>query len=216
MRDVGAVVWRDLRAIEDRLLALAVDPSRHADGRSDARSARVSDHVRVQGRLVGRRGPAPPSAVVRRTSSLAGRTARRSRGHPGILRAARCRAARRVLCRAGAGRPGHLVAHLAGPDRGVRGTAGDDLRHPGPDRQRGLRAAAAGDRRAARADDRRHGRQHHHAAQAQSRGQRAPGHPGATGPRQRGGAHRGNGRSGTSATGVPGRPSGSRSPRCAC
>ena len=94
--------------------------SRHAHGRTDARAARLSDHVRLQGRLVGRRGSTPSSAVVGGTSSMVGRTAGRSRRHPGILRTARRRAARRVLCRAGAGRPGHLVAHLAGQDRGVR------------------------------------------------------------------------------------------------
>ena len=152
MRDVGAVVWRDLRAIEDTLLDAGRRASRHAHGRTNARSTRLSDHVRLQGCVMGRRGSTPSSAALGGTSPMAGRPARWSRGHPGVLRTARCRAARRVLCRAGAGRPGHLVAHLAGPDRGVRRTAGDDLRHPGPDRQRGLRAAAAGDRRAARAD----------------------------------------------------------------
>ena len=60
-------------------------------------------------------------------------------------------------------------------------------RHPGPHRQRGLRAAAARDRRAAGADHRRRGGQHHHAPQAQPRAQRAPRHPGpaGAGPRRR-------------------------------
>ena len=118
---------------------------------------------------------------------MAGRPARRGGRRPGVLRAARAGAAGRVLRRARAGRPRHLVADRAGPDRRVRRAARHGLRHAGPDRQRGLRAAAAGDRRAARADDRRHGRQHHHAAQAQSRGQRAPGHrwPGWSGPTPR-------------------------------
>ena len=91
-------------------------------------------------------------------------------------------AARRVLRRARPGRPGHLVADRARPDRRVRARAGDGLRHPGPDRQRGLRAAAPRDRRAARADHRDGRRQHHHAAQAQPRAQRAPRHPGPAGP----------------------------------
>ena len=61
------------------------------------------------------------------------------------------RCARRFCAELGPGRPRHLLADRPRPDRRVRRRAGDGLRHAGPDRQRGLRAAAARDRRAARA-----------------------------------------------------------------
>ena len=66
-------------------------------------------------------------------------------------------------------------------------------RDPGEDRQRGLRAAAARDRRAVRAVHPGPGRQHHDAAQAQPRAVRAPGHPGPGGPGRRRGGGRGHG-----------------------
>ena len=58
MRAVGRVAWRDLRAIEDTLLDMAGSASRHGDGRADPRSAGCADHVRLQGRVLGGRGPA--------------------------------------------------------------------------------------------------------------------------------------------------------------
>ena len=71
---------------------------RHADGRTDPRAAGCADHVRLQGRVLGRRGPATHSTGWRRArprwlvGQLGGAV-----GAPGLLRSARSAAARRVL-----------------------------------------------------------------------------------------------------------------------
>ena len=64
MRDVGAVVWRDLRA--SRIDSCSIWPSEHRDtimaGRTHGQPG-CADHLRLQGRIVGRRGPAPHRAA---------------------------------------------------------------------------------------------------------------------------------------------------------
>ena len=67
----GLWCWRDLRAIEDTLLDAGRRAPRHRDGRPDARAARCADHVRLQGRLLGRRGP-PPSGAARARAARGG------------------------------------------------------------------------------------------------------------------------------------------------
>jgi adenylosuccinate lyase len=69
-RAVGRVVWRDLRAVE----ALLVDLAERAD------------HLRVQGRVLGRRDPPPPRPVGRRPGPLARRPARWRGRRPRLLR----------------------------------------------------------------------------------------------------------------------------------
>ena len=114
------------------------------------------------------------------------------------------------------GRTGNPLAHLARRGGRVHLAAGGDLGHSREDRQRGLPAAAAGNRRAARVLHRRHGRLDHDAAQAQPGNLRAPGHPlpGHPGPGRA--DHERGGCANTSATGGPGRPSGSSSRKPGC
>ena len=91
MRRVGGIVWRDLRAIEDSLLDLA---ERHRDTPmvgSHPRSARIADHLRLQGRVLGRRGAPPPGPAGRGAAPVAGRPTRRRGRRPRLLRAGRAR-----------------------------------------------------------------------------------------------------------------------------
>ena len=159
--------------------------SRHPDRRADPRPAGCAGHLRVEGGLLGRRGrPAPGPAAPRASArwlvgqlgggvgTLAGQGPAGLAVRATVLRGARAR------------RPGHLVAHGSRPGRRGRrwcmamitGTLAriggevyelqrpeiGELREPQPRRGR---------------------RQHHDAAQAQSRAQRAPGHPRPAGPR---------------------------------
>ena len=112
----GALVWRDLRAIEESLLELAVAAPRHGDGRPDPRAARRADHVRLQGRLLGRRGAPPPRPAARRQVPMAGRTARRCGRRPRVLRARRAwRSGREFCAELGLGDPG--ISWLTSRDR---------------------------------------------------------------------------------------------------
>ena len=171
-----------------RCSTLAAAAPRHGDGRPHPRPARRPDHVRVQGRVLGRRGaPAPrPAARGPRRAGASGQLG----GAVGALaffgagRAAELRA--RLLRRAGARRPGDLLADRARPGRRVRracwrwcagrsariGTEVYELARP----EIGELAEPA---------PRRRGRQHHDAAQAQPRGQRAPRHAGPARPGRR-------------------------------
>jgi adenylosuccinate lyase len=162
MRDVVALVWRDLRAIEESLVEIAVA---HRDtvmvGRTHGQPgspitfgfkvASWADEVR---RHLDRLREGRPRWLV---GQLAGAV--------GVLGPAGG-----VLCRAGAGRSRDLVADLTRPGRGVRRCPVHDLRDAGAHRQRGLRTAASGDRGATRADHVRRGREHHHASQTQPGG----------------------------------------------
>ena len=114
-------VWRDLRALEELLLDLAAASPRHRDGRSHPRPARRADHLRLEGRVVGRRGPPAPRPAARGRAALAGRPARR-RGRDARRASGRdgLGGAPPVLRRARAARPGHLLADRARPDRRVR------------------------------------------------------------------------------------------------
>ena len=178
MRAVGRVAWRDLRAIEDTLLDLAVaHRATVLAGRTHGQpGAPITFGFKVG--VVGRRGPAACRPAGRGPVEVGGRPARRRRRRVGLLRPARAGLAGRVLPRAGPCRPRRVLADRPGPDRRVRRRPDPDLRHARAHRRRGLRAAATGDRRVAGADDAGHGRQYHHASQAQSRGQRAPEHAG--------------------------------------
>ena len=183
LRRIGGLVWRDLRRIEERLLELAAE---HRDtvmaGRTHGqpgspvtfgwKAASWADEIR---RHLDRLRDGAPRWLV---GQLGGGS-----GQPGVLRRTGPGRAGPLLRRARPGRPRHLLADGARPRRGVRPAARADLRHAGADRRRGVRAAAAGDRRAARGGPGRHGRQHHHAAQAQPGGAastwtRWPGWPG--------------------------------------
>ena len=85
------------------------------------RPARRADHVRLEGGVLGRRGPAAPRPAARGRAALAGRPARRRRSAPWASTAPRgARRCAPVLRRAGAGRPRHLVADRPRPDRRVR------------------------------------------------------------------------------------------------
>ena len=149
----------------------------HRDGGPHARPAGQPGHLRVEGGLLGRRGPPPPGPAPGGRPPVAGGAARRRSGQPGVLRGPRPGRPGQVLRRARAGRSRHLVADGPRPRRRIRPAPRADLRHPGADRRRGVRAAAAGDRRARRGVPGRDGRQHHHAAQAQPGIERASGHP---------------------------------------
>ena len=169
MRDVVALVWRDLRAIEESLVEIAVA---HRDtvmvGRTHGQPgspitfgfkvASWADEVRVTWIACG-----GTAALAGGPTGGGGRRAR-------LLRAGGAGPAGGVLCRAGAGRSRDLMADLTRPGRGVRRCPVHDLRDAGAHRQRGLRTAASGDRGAARADHVRRGREHHHAPQTQPGG----------------------------------------------
>ena len=216
MRDVGALVWRDLRACEARLLRARRAAPRHRHGRPHPRPARRADHVRVQGRVLGRRGRAATSTGSRGRGPLVRRAARRRGRRPGVLRARRAGAACAAFCaRLGLGDPG--VSWLTARDRvaefgsvlamvcGTLARIGNEVYElHRPEIGELAEPAPAG-----------RGRQHHDAAQAQPGGERAPGHPR---PARAGVVRRCWSRAwsaGTSATGGRGRRSGSRCPRSA-
>ena len=124
MRDVGAVVWRDLRAIEPVLLDLALE---HRDtlmvGRTHGQPGapitfgfkvaswadEMRRHIAAAGRESRSRGSSANSAV--RWACWAS-----SRARGGQLRAEFC-------AELGLGDPGNLVADLARSDRGIRWSA---------------------------------------------------------------------------------------------
>ena len=205
-------------ALEGLLLDLAV---RHRDtlhGRADPRPAGRADHLRLEGRLLGRRDRAATSTGSTR-ARRAGSSAS-SAAAVGTLAASAT--GRPALCGPGSAPSSAWPTRAS---RGYRAATGSPSsarvlamvdRHAGPDRQRGLRAAAARDRRAARARAGGRRRQHHDAAQAQPRAQRAPGHPRPAGPRLGRRAAGGHGRRARARRARPGRPSGSRCPRSAC
>ncbi len=107
----------------------------HRDGGPHPRPARQPGDVRLEGGLLGGRGPPPSGPAPGGRTPLAGRAARRRRGQPGVLRGARARGPGRLLRRARAGRSGHLVAVGARPRRRVRPASRADLRHARPDRR---------------------------------------------------------------------------------
>ena len=218
MRDVGALVLRDVRALEATVLGLA---RAHRDtvmvGRTHGQpGAPITFGFKAASWAdeLGRHARPPP----RGRPALGGRPAGRRGGCPRVPRRRRgpAGAAAGLLRRARAGRPRRVLDHQPRPRRGVRARPGPGRRDAGADRRRGLRARPPGDRRARRADHGDGGRQHHDAAQAQPRDQRAPRHPGAAGAVVGRRAARGHGRRATSATAAAGRPSGSPCPRSAC
>ena len=153
MRDVGALVWRDLRAVEETLLALAVA---HRDtvmvGRTHGQPgspitfgfkvASWADEVR---RHLERLREGRSRWLVGQLGGAVGRPRASSTRDGMALRAEFC-------AELGLADPG--ISWLTSRDRIAEfgAPAGDGLRHPGPHRQRGLRAPATGDRRAAGAD----------------------------------------------------------------
>ena len=171
LRQICAIVWRDLRRIEERLLELAVTHrSTVMAGRTHGqpgsavtfgwKAASWADEVRrhldrlregAPRWLVGQLGGGVGSLVFYRERGLA-------------VRARFC---------AGLGLADPGISWTAARDRGAEfaqllalicGT-------PRPDRRRGAGTAAAGDRGARRSIPARHGRQHHHAAQTEPGGE---------------------------------------------
>ena len=207
--EVAGLVWRDLWAIEAELLALAERHRDDADGWSYARSAGGSDHLRVQGRDVGRRGRSQPGAPSSGPRPLAGGGAGRCGRRTRVLRRAGDPAAYGVLRSTRSRGAGHLLADHARSARGVRPGAGRRGQRDGPDRERGLRARPGRARRGARAVAVEHGGQHLDAAQAQSRGVRAGRHARPPGPLVGGRARGDDDRRARAGRTSPGRPSGS-------
>ncbi len=86
MRQVADILERDLARARSRGTRSGAAVSRHGDVRAHARPARTADHVRVQGRGVGRRSCAatgcgsPRAVAAGRSSSSAGRWGRWSSG----------------------------------------------------------------------------------------------------------------------------------------
>ena len=192
-RRVMAVVWRDLRVLAGLLVELARTHRDHGDGRADARPARRSRDVRLEGRIVGGRDRPAPRTCRRGPSPLAGRPARWGRGHVGFLRRPGPEPAGGVLRPPRPRRPRHQLADQSRPSGRAVAAPGHGDRHAGPHRQRGDGAPADRARRAARGSGRVGRRQHHHAPQAQPGAQRAPGHAGPPHPRPRRGHARGDG-----------------------
>ena len=171
LRAVGGEVWRDLRRVEELLLDL---PEQHRDtvlaGRTHGqpgapvtfgwKAAGWADEVR---RHLDRLREGAPRWLVGQlgggVGTLAGQGPAGLDGSPTFLR------------RAGPGRPRASPGWRRAIASRRWGRAGDGHGNPCPHRRRGLRAAAAGDRRAARTEPARHGGQHHDAAQTQSRAQ---------------------------------------------
>ena len=109
-RSSGATCGRRGRAARARPAA-----PRHGDGRPHARAARRADHLRVQGRVLGRRGPPPPGAAARGPRPLAGRASSAVRSGRSGSSAARRRAARRFCAELGLADPG--ISWLTTRDR---------------------------------------------------------------------------------------------------
>ena len=167
LRKVGDVVERDLARATPPTVALA---RRHRDtvmcGRTHGQpglpmtfgfkaAVWASELARHQERLAQLR---PRVEVVQLGGAL---------GTMEFWGERRTAVAGRVRRAAGAGCAGHPVDHRTGRHRRVHDVPRARHRHARQDRQRGLRAAAARDRRGRGADRRGHGRQHHDAAQAQ-------------------------------------------------
>ena len=150
---------------------------RHAHGRAHPRPARRPDHVRLQGRVLGRRGspPSRPAAEGRRrwlVGQLGGAVGRAGFYAP---RGAELRA--EFCAELGLADPG--ISWLTSRDRiaefgallamvcGTLARIGNEVYE--------LQRPEIGELREPTTAD--GGRQHHDAAQAQPRGQRAPGHP---------------------------------------
>ena len=149
MRAVLDIVDRDLARCAAAAASWPAAP-RHRDVRAYPRPARAADHLRLQGGGLGRGAGAAPGADRAGPAAAGGRPARWGAGHHGVLgRRRRWRCSTRSPHN-WPGRAGHRLDHRPGPDRGVRHAARDGHRHTGQDRQRDLRAAAPGDRRAGR------------------------------------------------------------------
>ena len=82
----GRIAWRDLHDHRARPDRAGRHPPVDRDGRADPRSARCADHVRIEGGVVGRRGPAPHRAAGSGPRPLARRSARWGGRHPRVLR----------------------------------------------------------------------------------------------------------------------------------
>ncbi len=190
---------------------------RHRARRTHPRATGCAGHVRLEGGRLGRRGAPPPRPAARGRAALAGRPARRRGRHAWRRMGPAGLAVRRRFCaELGLADPG--ISWLTARDRvaevgavlamvtGTLARIGGEVYELQRPEIGELREPIPG----------RHGRQHHDAAQAQSRAQRAPRHPRPAGPGQRRRAAGGHGRASTSATGAAGRPSGWRCPRCAC
>ena len=169
-------------------------PPRHGDGRAHPRAARRADHVRVQGGVLGRRGPPPSRAAARGPSRWLVGQLGGAVGVAGLLRPGRARAPAAFCAELGLADPG--ISWLTSRDRvaefgallamvcGTLARIGNEVYE--------LQRPEIGELREPTSRGR--GRQHHDAAQAQSRGQRAPRHPVPAGAGQRRGAARGHGR----------------------
>ena len=166
------------RPLPRRVCGARPAPPRHRDVRPHPRPARACRSRSASRPPCGRRSWPPPGAAGAAAAARGGGPARRGAGHDGVLGRAGVAVAGRVRRAARPGRAGRPVDHRARPRRRVPDVPGARHGHAGQDRQRGLRAAAAGDRRARRADRRGHGRQHHDAAQAQPGVLRAARHAG--------------------------------------
>ena len=178
-RDAAHARDRAPRPGGDRGGAARASPSAHRDtrdARPHARPARAADHVRLQGRGVGGRGPratasastqAEPRLAVGQLAGAVGTLSAWGEHGPGAPAAAAGAARpRRARTRAGSTARDRVAEFID--------AARADHRHAREDRQRGLQPPAPRDRRAVRGADRGRGRQHHDAAEAQPRALRAP------------------------------------------
>ena len=137
-------------------------------------------------RVVGRRGAPAPRPAARGRAALAGGPARRRRRHAGGARDAGLAVRRRFCAELGLADPG--ISWLTARDRvaefGRRAGDGHAARWRGSACEvYELQRPEIGELR--EPSGRGRGRQHHDAAQAQPRAQRAPRHAGPAGPRQR-------------------------------
>ena len=125
-------------------------PCRSARADGDAwphpRSAGSADLVRLQAGDVGRRARSPSGTPAGGPATLGDGAARGRGRHARLLRGRRAGVAGGVRPAPRARRPRHRLVHEPRPHRRVRRRDGGDHRHPGPHRQRGDGAPAAGDR----------------------------------------------------------------------